>query len=483
VYDVTAPSVSALRAAVDKADPGGHQAMAVARTIGGFGDAATEVLAVDSSRLAGVATWSSTFGASTAPVAGSQSMDAAQVAARLTPSTAASLTVHGPRVSADVTTAEASADLSLALLTEDARRQPHVAVLGLLAPGRQTLTSTLSGCSAGCRVIGFDIYQGPDTPSEMRGRFTLTGLRDGGRDLRPGFTDPANWRAVTPDYDEPVSHLAATGAGLGAGFDSVGGQDLRILRADTPSPQPAAVVGKIGRGAGTFHAAGLYGLDQSYRPVVHAGALPSITDGVLIDLRTADRVTVNGDHVTPPRYQVWAAAGAPAGLRGRLTAAGLRITGTTTAAADQHLLDRQGPALALRLYLIASVAALLLAAGTVLMTAYLGARTQLYELAVLRVSGLSGRLLFRAGAREQGLALGAALVAGSLAGGVGAALALPRVPMFADRAGPPPVVWPDPWWSAGAVLAAALLLAAVVVVVVRTAVRHGTPERLREGPA
>jgi hypothetical protein len=482
VYDVSAPSVPGLLAAVDEADPSGHQAMAVARTIGGFGDSTTEVLAVDSTRLASVASWSSSFGA-TANAGSGSALDAAQVAARLAPRTAPSLALRGPTVTATVDTSSASADLALVALLVDANRAPHVAVLGQLRPGRTQLTGTLAGCAAGCRLVGFDVYLGPDTPSHVAGKFTLTGLRDGDRALPAGFTATADWRSASPQFGQPVSHLDATRAGLTASFDSDSGQDLRILRADTPYPQPAAVVGKIGRGAGTFHAAGLYGLDQAYRPVVHAGGLPAITDGVLVDLRTADDVTVTGDSVTPPHYQVWAAPGAPAGLPARLTAAGLKITATRTAAADRQRLDRQGPALALRLYLIAAVAALLLAAGTVLMTAYLGARAQLHELAALRAAGVPGRLLRRAGLRENGLALGAALVAGSLAGGAGAALAVPRVPMFADRTGPPPVTWPDPWWPAGAVLAAALLLAAVVVVVVRTAVRRGTPDRLREGPA
>jgi putative ABC transport system permease protein len=482
VYDVSAPSVPGLLAAVDRADPSGHQAMAVARTIGGFGDSTTEVLAVDSTRLASVASWSSSFGA-TANAGSGSALDAAQVAARLAPRTAPSLALRGPTVTATVDTSSASADLALVALLVDANRAPHVAVLGQLRPGRTQLTGILAGCAAGCRLVGFDVYLGPDTPSRVAGKFTLTGLRDGDRALPAGFTATADWRSASPQFGQPVSHLDATRAGLTASFDSDSGQDLRILRADTPYPQPAAVVGKIGRGAGTFHAAGLYGLDQAYRPVVHAGGLPAITDGVLVDLRTADNVTVTGDSVTPPHYQVWAAPGAPAGLRARLAAAGLKITATRTAAADRQRLDRQGPALALRLYLIAAVAALLLAAGTVLMTAYLGARAQLHELAALRAAGVTGRLLRRAGLRENGLALGAALVAGSLAGGAGAALAVPRVPMFADRTGPPPVTWPDPWWPAGAVLAAALLLAAVVLVVVRTAVGRGTPDRLREGPA
>lgn len=481
VYDVTAPSVPALLDAVDRADPSGRQAMAVARTIGGVGASTTEVLAVDTRRLAAVASWSSTFGATATP--GSGDLDAARVADRLVPHTAPVLMLRGPTVTATVDTASTSADLTLVALLVDAGRAPHVAVLGRLAPGRQTLTGPLTGCAAGCRLAGFDVYIGPTTPDHIAGTFTLTGLRDGDRAVDTRFTDQADWRAAPSEYGQPVSHLRPGGAGLTASFAADGGQDLRILHADTPYPQPAVVVGDVGGGTGTFHASGLYGLDQLYRPVVHAGGLPSITDGVLIDLRTADDVTVTGDTVTAPRYQVWAAAGAPAGLRGRLTAAGLRITGVRTAAADLHRLDRQGPALALRLYLIAAVAALLLAAGTVLMTAYLGARAHLHELAALRASGVSGPLLVRAGLRENGLALGAALVAGSVAGLAGAVLALPRVPMFADRAGPPLVRWPDPWWPAGAVLAAALLLAAVVVLVVRTAVRRGTPERLREGPA
>ncbi|MGA8117597.1 MAG: FtsX-like permease family protein, partial [Actinocatenispora sp.] len=141
-------------------------------------------------------------------------------------------------------------------------------------------------------------------------------------------------------------------------------------------------------------------------------------------------------------------------------------------------------ALALRLYLGAALLALLLAAGTVLVTAHLGARPVLHELAALRAVGVPRGMLRRAGFREYGLLLGTPLLVGAVAGGVGAALVMPHLPQVAAGAtGPPPLWWPGVEWPVGALLTCGVVLALVTVGVVGTQLRRGTPERLREGSA
>lgn len=473
VYDVQADSVTALTAAVDRADPGGRQAMAVARTVGGVGAGTTEVLAVDTRRLAAVASWPPSYGAG----------DVTALARRLRPATPAALTVRGPVVTAAVRTSAASPGISLVALLVDGHREQHAVDLGPLAPGRSRLTGTASGCAAGCRLAGFDVFRGPRAPDRITATFTLTGLLDGptGRVVPAGFGHPGGWHPADGVDGEVTSTLRPDGSGLDVSFASDGGEDLRILHSDAPFPQPAAVVGRIGTGPGAFHAAGLYGLEQAYRPVAHARTLPSITDGILIDLRDADLVTVTGNAVTPPRYQVWTAAGAPAALRSRLAAAGLRITGTRTAAADSARLGRQGPGLTLRLYLMAAAAALLLAGAVLLLAGTVQARPEVAELTALRVAGLTTRQLRRAGHREYAVTVGVAWLVGLLAGTGGAELALPRIPLFSDGSGPPPVRLPEPWWPATTALLAALTLAATATLVLRTNLRRAQPEQPTSG--
>jgi hypothetical protein len=125
--------------------------------------------------------------------------------------------------------------------------------------------------------------------------------------------------------------------------------------------------------------------------------------------------------------------------------------------------------------------ALVLAAAAVLVTAHLTARPLRYELAALRVVGLSRRVLRRAGWQESALVLGTALLDGVVAGGVGAALAIPRLPQVTATGGPPPLWLPGPWWPGGAVAGSVLLLGFAAVVAVGAAVDRGRPERLREG--
>lgn len=463
VYSVESGTAAALRAAVRRADPSGHEAMAVARGLYGSGDATTEVLAVDSDRFARVGYWQSAFAAD----------DPATLARRLRPAAPAPVVPDAGPLSVTVDVASASPGMALVALLSDPQRQQRVVRLGSLARGRHTLTGTVD--RAGCRLVGFDLYRGPDTPAAVHGAFTLVSLRQrGGEPV--GFD--TGWRAVDSTLGQPVSTVTPGAGGTAVRFDSPGGEDLRVLHADAPYPLPAVTTGR----RGTFRGPGLYGIDQGYREVATARTVPGIGSGVLVDLTYADRVAGFGESLdTPLRYQVWAAPGAPASLRQRLAAAGLTVTGVDSVAARRARLARQGPALALRLYLIAAVAALLLAAGTVLVTAYLTARPVLYEVAALRAAGVPPGLVRRAGWREYGLLLGVALVAGALAGGVGAALAVPRLPQLAPDGGPPPAWWPDGWWPAGAVLGAAVLLAAVTVAVVGAADRRGTPARLRDG--
>jgi len=471
VYSVRADSAQQLRDAVRTADPGGRDAMAVARGLYGSGRSTTDVVAVDSARFAHTAYWQPSFAADPPD----------RLARLLRPPTPAALTVPDGGLGVAVHGRTASPDLTMVALLSDARRVQHVVRLGRLATGTHRLTGTVRGCPDGCRLVGFDLYRGPDAPATIHGDVTITALTAGGRSLAR-MAVPGQWRGVVSDLGQQVSTVSAAHGGTTVRFDSSGGEDLRVLRADSPYPLPAVGTGRIGPRRGTMTGPGLYGLDQRYRIVARAATLPAIDDGLLVDLTDADRAAPDGSALdTPMRYQVWAAPGAPPDLRDRLTAAGLHVTGTDTLAAHQARLARQGPALALRLYLIAAFVALLLAAAAVLVTAHLTARPLRYELAALRVAGLPARVLRRAGWREYALLLGTAVAAGAVAGGIGAALAVPRLPQVTDTGGPPPLWLPGPWWPALAVAASVVLLGAAAAVAVGAAVRRGRPERLREG--
>jgi hypothetical protein len=157
------------------------------------------------------------------------------------------------------------------------------------------------------------------------------------------------------------------------------------------------------------------------------------------------------------------------------------VLGTQTIGAERDRLSRAAPALGIDLYLLAGGIAVLLAVGTVLLTAYVGAGTRRYELAALNVAGVR-RWVLRAGLiREYAHLLGLPLLVGLLAGGAGAALMLPSLALVTVGTPTGPITYAP----AGGILPAAVLATVVglvlAVLVVLRLVRGATPDRLREG--
>ena len=160
--------------------------------------------------------------------------------------------------------------------------------------------------------------------------------------------------------------------------------------------------------------------------------------------------------------------------------AGVQVLRTETIDGQLEQLARRAPALGLWLYLLAGGAAILLALGVVLLTAYVGVRARRYELAALRVAGVRAGQLRRAVFREYRALLGLPLVVGLGAGLVGAMVMLPGIPLVTVGVATPATVRP----GTGALPVAAgvivIGLFAAVLMVLRLMGR-ATPERLRDG--
>jgi putative ABC transport system permease protein len=206
---------------------------------------------------------------------------------------------------------------------------------------------------------------------------------------------------------------------------------------------------------------------------------------VLVDLDYAVRSAQKGSGLSDNsrlRYEVWATSDAPADLTSRLAAAGLQLLGEQSIAAETDRLSRGAPALGLRLYLLAGAAAVALAVGAVMLTAYIGAGTRRYEFAALRVAGVRPRVLRRGLLREYGHLLGLPFLVGLAAGIAGAALMLPSIPLVTAGTATgeltyvPTIAGVLPLAVAGTVVG---LIIAVSVVL--RLVRGSTPERLRQG--
>jgi len=265
-------------------------------------------------------------------------------------------------------------------------------------------------------------------------------------------------------------------------------RELTVSYVDTPDSLPTVLAGPSPADdpkAKTFSFPAFAEQPQQFGVVASEPTLPRVGDhGLLFDLdtavRLADRTSSLADN-SRLRYEVWASGSAPKDLGRKLADLGVQTLGDDSISGYLGQLGRRSPALGLRLYLMAGSAALALAIGAVLLTAYVGASTRRYEFAALRVAGVRPRVLRRSVRREYLTILGVPLLLGLAAGIAGAIVMLPGIPLVTTDA---PVgdfsYEPGPGALAIAVVCTVVGLVGAVALVVTT-VRRSTPDRLREG--
>jgi putative ABC transport system permease protein len=278
------------------------------------------------------------------------------------------------------------------------------------------------------------------------------------------------------------------GPALAVDVSSADPGDVVVEYVDTPDTLPVVLAGATpadDTSATDFTFPALGESPQQFTVVGRERSLPRVgRRALLFDLdyavASAQRTSSLTDN-SRLRYEVWATAQAPADLTQKLSAAGLEILGEQSITAETARMGRAAPALGLRLFLLAGGAAVLLAVGAVLLTAYIGAGTRRYELAALRVAGVRPRTLRLGLLREYLLLVGVPLVVGLFAGVAGAALMLPGIPLVTVGTPVGEVTYhpaPGALPVAVAVTLAGLFLALVAVM---RLVRRATPDRLREG--
>ncbi len=477
VYTVTASGPQALRDVVRHLDPAGRYLMPAMQSEVHFGDGSESLLAVDPARLAAVADWSG------------RSADQVRALARgITGTAPAPPTVRGPlRVDVSTEVLDTTKPVQLVALLARPDQPPTEVTLGTLRRAQASYRAELPGCAAGCALTGLGLSRYPGEFHQVDATFRIDGVHDGGRTLAMGLDTAGRWRASAIGADEGSVRLS-TGRGLTVRYTGTGADGPVVSYATTPARWPAVIAGPapaddphsdrfsfpaFGDEPVAFRRAG------AERVIPRAGGHALLVDLTLVQRRTS--MQPSGSDHPQAVYQVWAAPGAPTGLAGRLAAAGLSVQRTDSLADTSARLGRQAPALALRLYLIAGVAALLLAVGATLLTAQIGAGGRRYELAALQVVGLSRADQARAIRREYRLLLGVPLVAGLFAGAAGAVLMLPSLSLVsAGDAGVDRVYQLGPYWVPGAVLVTVLALVVATVLVARMLGGSGA-DRLRAG--
>ncbi len=475
VYSVAADHPGALVAAVAAADPRGHT-MAVVRTSQRYGDESVELLGVQSARLPSVVSWR-----------GHPAAELGRLSRDLHPAVAAPLSVGGGDVSVQVT-ADAlpvKPQLRLAALVAGPGEPARPLPLGVLAKGTRDYRAPLPPtCGGGCRLVGFSVARTAAGSDPVALTLSLRALRSGTAEVPAGFEAAGRWRVAGKVSGAALRH----GPALGLDINSADPADVVVEYVDSPDVLPAVLAGRAPADdaqASEFRFPGLAEQPLAFQVLSRATALPRAgARGVLFDLDYAVRAAERGSSLADNdtlRYEVWASAGAPADLGARLSGNGVQVLRTETMRGYVDQLGRRAPALGLWLYLLAGAAAILLAVGVVLLTAYVGVRGRLYEIAALRVAGVRPAVLRRAVLQEYRLLLGAPLLVGFLVGAVGALLMLPGVPLVTVGTAGGALTYQPGFGALAVAVVVSLLGFALAVLMILRLLRRATPDRLREG--
>ena len=497
----TEVTVGRLLAVTREVDPEGRYLAAAAVDNGG--DDMSRRVFVDSTRLAGVAAWDDSW--ADVPV---------ETIQRALRPPADRITFTGRQVAVTVVGVDlASSTQTTPVLglqyVNDAGEQRN-AELGVLRNGSapRTLTADVSDCESACTVE--QLFVGGDNLSvlDANGTITLTDVSVDGRSVDWRLGEQGAWRPARPfpvSLVDPPVDLVADGDALtmevylgqlpsGAEEATMVAGIARITPAGTPDVVPAVVADATATstarqsGAGTaieYDAAivrgeGVNGAEVPMQVVARAHALPGLGDeGALADLETSlvEFEPPFGATVLP---QLWAAADTPASVLDEVRAAGVPLT--PLGDLDEVLDDLRADAfsLGLRLFLLVGLATLLLAVFGVFASAVLQSRWRSYEVASLRVVGISQGTLLRASVLEYVAMLGLAVVLGLGAAYLSLRLVLPSLSL-----GPAAEHEPTPLYAThGLVLLGVgvmlfVVATSIALLVSRRIVRLGRPAILR----
>lgn len=408
VLTVAAASRTELLRAVRRADPEGRYAMAAVV------DTAAEptVLAVDSSRLARVATWRPEYG----PVGAL----AADAPAALPLITGDQLTV---RVDSRRRTPTA---LGAILQHERTGASIRVEFRGLRS-GTNTVSAAVPGCrtAPGCRLVGWELFASQGATGSA---VTITALtqQHPSRTLldRARLGDVSLRRGA---FRAPAAFVDAGTQGLTLAVGPEGANQVAVV--DSALPLPLVVAGPEPEGW-VYGDADLDRFGSPATPVRVAGraqVLPVIGTGVLTDLDAARRVA--GDSDQGGSMQVWLTGDSPASV---VDAIGLPVLDDRTAAARVAELAADGTVVTTSFTLFSAILAMLLAAALAALAAAVDRASQLGNLRALRVHGLTRRTALSTVYAGAGLLAGAGLAGGLAAALIARPVAAVTAPPFAD---------------------------------------------------
>lgn len=504
VVSVTIPRGTDFLGDVRRADPSGRQAMAVAEYQGASGT----LLAVDTPRLAEVASWPS----------GLSSPGVQEVARMLRPATPPAITMNGGNLRTTVTyaappggSASRLPPVSLvATVFDEMYQATSNVVLADLRPGTHSYVASIAGdCGTACRLVSLSPSWAPSilgdipTGGGMPGTSFVVRVdsiaEQHGTDfvqLDAHLGDPAYWRPVSQVAGQPPAGPQVTSDGSALVLSLVPSDyvtayndvEPAVAAADAPSPIPVVMTSPLAaveQGAVDSPALiqGLDGNTLTVRDVNNVPLLPGVGDSAsLMDLTFA--LNSVSTEAVDAHYQVWETAGASPAILQRLKADGFQVTATSSGAALTSRLGHGGMALAYDLFLFAALAAVVLASGSALFAIRVSAHRTSADLAALIAVGVPRRTLRRSVILEHATVLVAGVVLGVAGGAVAVGAALSSLPELAATSGVPPLSYALPAGPVAAVVAGAAVVVAVAVLLGTALTMAGAkPEVLREDVA
>jgi hypothetical protein len=484
VYAVSAEHPQALVKALAATDPT-NRSMAVVRVDELYNNQRVELIGVQSERLPAVAIWRDHDAATLSLLAGRLRADAPQVA-----EVGGQLTARATVSSLGATPARLGAVLS------SPGEPPSIVWLGKLREGTRNYIAAAPACAATpCRVVGLAVGREAGESGPVQVELTMQSLSSGGQQLPLRFAESKAWRFLV-DRTPNATVRVTPGTQLGLSVNSADQGDVLVSYLDTPAELPAVLAGPAPSSDDPEHfdLPAFAEAPQGFSVLEKAALLPRAGErGLLFDLDLATRaasVTQGLSDASDLRYEVWAAPDAPADLAAKLAGQGVQVLRTETVPDELARLGRRAPALGLRLYLLAGIAAALLALGVLMLSTRLGAGDRRAELAALRVTGVRPNVLRRALRRERLALIGLPMVVGLLVGVGAAALMLPGIPLVTVGTAGAPNLTGDvlgalvPGLTLDALplaIAGALLVLVLAVIRGGRLVKRATPELIRGG--
>ncbi len=359
-----------------------------------------------------------------------------------------------PSLKVDITTASG----------DELTRDLHV--LGPKDHGSARINADLL-CPSTCRLDGLRVSSTGSTGSRMTADLTIKDLGIDGRALP--VDGNGTWREPAGGAGGPGLTVTPKGETLELAARSRNGTDVTAAVADVPRPLPALVSGTEAQA--DLDIVTIAGGQATVHPEQSVAALPAVTDrGVLVSLPALSRLSRAIDPERG-RAQLWLADASPASVdrtRDVVVDEGLGVRSVETTSGAKQAYDLSASAWGLQLALLAGVLAVLLGVLVLLVLAVTGWRAVVADVAALRISGVARADAARAARAEHLLTVAVGIVLGVVCAVIGAAVAMPSVPLFTEPAAVPVPDLSTAWWAVGlAALVTAVLLLAIALLLAR----------------